>query len=60
MNLPCRYAAAIIARLIALVMKPHGGKMLALTQRSLPARCGSPRTRCQQEPTKWAAKARAH
>jgi hypothetical protein len=39
-NLPCRYAAAIIARPIALVMKPHGGKMRALTQRSLPARSG--------------------
>ena len=37
---PCPYAAAIIARPIALVMRPRGGKMPALTQRLLRARSG--------------------
>ena len=52
MNSQCRYAAAIIARPIAVVMKPRGGKVLALTLQLLPARSGGPRTHCQQEPTK--------
>ena len=47
MNLPCRYAAAIIARPIS-VMRPHGGKRLALIRRSPPARSGWKRIRCQQ------------
>jgi hypothetical protein len=37
---PCRYAAAIIARSIAAVMRLHGGTRPALIRASLPARCG--------------------
>ena len=48
MSSPCRCAAAIIARSIAVAMKPHGGKMLALIRPSLPARCGWRRIRCRR------------
>ena len=37
MSSSCRCAGAIIARPIALAMKPHGGKMLALIRILLPA-----------------------
>jgi hypothetical protein len=40
MSSPCRCAAAIIARSIAVAMKPHGGKILALIRPSLPALYG--------------------
>jgi hypothetical protein len=36
----CPCAEAIIARPITVATKPHGGKMLALIQPSLPAHCG--------------------
>ena len=48
MSSPCRCAAAIIARSIAVAMKPHGGKRPALIRPSLPARCGWRRIRCRQ------------
>ena len=48
MSSPCRCAGAIIARSIAVAMKPHGGKMLALIRPSLPAHCGWRRIPCRQ------------
>jgi hypothetical protein len=57
MSLPCRCAGAIIARPIAVAMKPHGGKMLALIQLSPPVRCGLRRIRYRALRTKWATKA---
>ena len=47
MSSPCRCAGAIIARLIAVAMKPHGGKMLALIRPSLPVHCGLRPIRCR-------------
>ena len=45
MSSPCRCAEAIIARSIAMAMKPHGGKMPALIRPSPPARYGWRRIR---------------
>jgi hypothetical protein len=44
----CRCAAVIIAKPIAVATKPHGGKMLALIQRSRPAHCGWRPTLCRE------------
>jgi hypothetical protein len=43
---------------LAVAMKPHGGKMLALIRPSLPGACGWRRIRCQRVWMKWASPAR--
>ena len=48
MSSPCRCAGATIAKPIAAAMKPHGGKVLALIQPSLPAHCGWRPIPCRQ------------
>ena len=58
MSSPCRCVGAIIARLIAVAMKPHGGKTLALIQLSPPVHYGLRRIRYRELPAKWATKAR--
>ena len=52
MSSSCRCAGAIIARPIAAGMKPHGGKMPALTRPRLPALCGWRPIPCRMEHAK--------